>query len=468
MSTSGKGRRRHASPGRTRLLVVFAAAVILAGGGAMALDRGGGLLALVGGNGPVREAVMAEAPDLASVYEARKYRPIWLQGDKVRPEAHELIAMLETADRDGLDPADYQVSQLRQDLISAESGEPAAQARFEAEASRAFVDYVADLHQPSAAARMIYTDAASAPPAFAGPDVLQAAADAPSLHAHLIAVRRMNPIYEGLRGALADYRSKKGAKTADQTQQLILLNMDRARALPANPGPRYIVVDAAAATLWMYQDGRPIDSMKVVVGKPSEPTPIMAGMLRYALFNPYWNVPEDLVQQQWAPLVASQGPAVMRARDMEALSDWSPNASVLDPAKVNWSAVAAGRQALRMRQRPGPDNMMGRVKFMLPNELGIYLHDTPRKALFSQDGRFFSSGCVRLEDAPRLARWLFGDVPQPSAADYRVDLKEPVPVYITYFTVAPAPSGVTFRQDIYGRDETALASIQRRSMNLAA
>jgi murein L,D-transpeptidase YcbB/YkuD len=194
----------------------------------------------------------------------------------------------------------------------------------------------------------------------------------------------------------------------------------------------------------------------------------MAGVIRYALFNPYWNVPEDLVQEELAPKVLAQGPIIIAQKHMETLYDWAPDAKVLDPATVDWSAVAAGRQYLRVRQVPGPANMMGKVKFMLPNDLGIYLHDTPNKALFAQDQRWFSSGCVRLEDADRLGRWLLGDTPEVSTPDYRVNLAQPVPVYITYFTVAPGPTGAVFRQDIYGRDEMSLAQLQHHELANAA
>jgi murein L,D-transpeptidase YcbB/YkuD len=106
--------------------------------------------------------------------------------------------------------------------------------------------------------------------------------------------------------------------------------------------------------------------------------------------------------------------------------------------------------------------MMGRVKFMLPNDLGVYLHDTPLRDLFAGADRRQSSGCIRLEDAQRLGRWLFqGAMPRPSgAAEQRVDLPEPVPVYITYLTALPSRGGIVFRPDTYGRDPALLASLR--------
>ena len=115
---------------------------------------------------------------------------------------------------------------------------------------------------------------------------------------------------------------------------------------------------------------------------------------------------------------------------------------------------------LRVRQLPGPGNMMGAVKFMFPNRLGIYLHDTPMRDLFALADRRRSSGCVRVEDAARLGKWLFeGRVPIASGApEQRADLSVPVPVYIVYLTAAPRPDGtIAFQPDLYGRDKAAAA-----------
>jgi murein L,D-transpeptidase YcbB/YkuD len=129
---------------------------------------------------------------------------------------------------------------------------------------------------------------------------------------------------------------------------------------------------------------------------------------------------------------------------------------------VDWKAVVAGERPLRVRQLPGADNMMGQIKFMMPNDLGIYLHDTPNKAPFSGPERALSAGCVRLLDAERLSRLLLGRTPAELATgepEQRVDLARPVPVYITYLTVSPRPEGVLVSRDVYGRDPTLLASL---------
>jgi murein L,D-transpeptidase YcbB/YkuD len=120
-----------------------------------------------------------------------------------------------------------------------------------------------------------------------------------------------------------------------------------------------------------------------------------------------------------------------------------------------------------VRQSPGPHNMMGQVKFMLPNALGVYLHDTPIRAPFAQDQRNVSHGCVRLQDAVALARWLLGPTRAQRATasglpNQWVTLPAPIPVYITYLTAAPGPDGVAFREDAYGRDPPLIEEVEQR------
>ncbi|MCR5876282.1 L,D-transpeptidase family protein [Phenylobacterium sp. J426] len=254
---------------------------------------------------------------------------------------------------------------------------------------------------------------------------------------------------------------------------MIEANLVRAQALPADFGDRFIVVDVAAGQLWFYDAGREVTTMKVVTGKPEQPTPIMAGMARHLIFNPYWNVPEDLVQTSIAPKVLAQGLGYIEAEGLEVLSDYSEDAVVLDPAQVDWKAVRAGSVSVRVRQRPGPKNMMGKVKLMLPNPLGIYLHDTPHKGDFAKSQRLASSGCVRLEDAMKLARELVGEEVAETAVseggeERRVDLGEPVPVFITYFTAMPTDEGFVFRPDVYGRDAAWEARQAARGHTIAA
>ncbi|MEO6582063.1 MAG: L,D-transpeptidase family protein, partial [Sphingomicrobium sp.] len=247
---------------------------------------------------------------------------------------------------------------------------------------------------------------------------------------------------------------------ANQYERLIIVNLERARRLPlATDTHRYILVDVGAARLYMYENGRAVDSMKVIVGKEETATPMMAAQLRYASVNPYWNVPPELVIKLIAPNVLKQGVTYLKDRRYEVLNDWSDEATALDPSTVDWQAAADGRKIIRVRQLPGPANSMGKVKYMMPNDFGIYLHDTPHKELFADDNRWISNGCIRLEDAPRLGAWMMGGLPQTADPDrpQRVDLPDPMPVYVTYLTVAASPQGIVFRADPYRRDPAIIA-----------
>jgi murein L,D-transpeptidase YcbB/YkuD len=252
-------------------------------------------------------------------------------------------------------------------------------------------------------------------------------------------------------------------------ERKLLVNMERARRLPA-PGTvkRYILVDAGSARLWMYENGRVVDSMKVILGSPTSATPMMAGLMRFASINPYWNVPVDLVASLIAPRVVSAGTTYLVERRYEVLDSWESDAKVIDPALVDWSAVAAGRAEARVRQLPGGANSMGAIKFMMPNEYGIYLHDTPNKALFGSEDRWGSNGCVRVEDAERLGRWIFGVMPRPTHADREdhLQLYEPMPVYITYLTASPDAGATLFRPDPYQRDAKVLARFAEKTPSM--
>lgn len=250
-------------------------------------------------------------------------------------------------------------------------------------------------------------------------------------------------------------------------EALILRNLERARLLPPPAGRRWLLVNPAAGELQLHDGSAVRDAMRVVVGARNEQTPMMAGLMRYVVFNPYWYLPVDMARDAVAPRVVASRGAYLQAARLEVLSDWSDEASVIDPDYIDWESVAAGTLEVRLRQRPGGDNMMGQVKFMLPNELGIYLHDTPDKGAFAAAQRLLSAGCVRVERWADLAAWALGRRPPDPAglgSDVRVDLPAPVTVYVSYLTVAPGPDGgVVFHPDVYGFDTPAQARADVRT-----
>ncbi len=209
---------------------------------------------------------------------------------------------------------------------------------------------------------------------------------------------------------------------------------------------RYLLVDAASAKLFMVEDGAVRDSMRVIVGKPASQTPMLASKIYYATLNPYWTVPADLAQKLIAPRVVAQGVKYITEHNYDVLASFDEGAPEIRPEDVDWKEVAAGTATVKLRQRPGPANSMGRVKFGFANSNGIYLHDSPEKDLFAKDQRQLSNGCVRLEDAPRLARWLMGRDPTvvPDTPEQHVLLPEATPIYITYLNTPADPDAVAF------------------------
>jgi murein L,D-transpeptidase YcbB/YkuD len=258
---------------------------------------------------------------------------------------------------------------------------------------------------------------------------------------------------------------------AEHYEHVVMINMERARRLPApSELKRHIIVDTGSAVVLMYDNDKLVGSMRAAVGAKDTQTPMMAALIRYANVNPYWNIPASLQVKLIAPRVLEQGLNYLAERHDEVFAEGSGDSPPIDPATVDWQAVKDGTLTLRIRQGPGGGNSMGKIKFMMPNKFGIYLHDTPDKTVFDTDQRWISNGCIRLQDAPRLAAWLFGTMPKGRDPDVeeRVELPEPVPVFVTYLTVEATADGIMFRADPYGRDPAVLARYFAEERQLAA
>ena len=419
---------------------------------------GASAVALLGALAP---AVIAPSPasakgasaafdaEIADFYRSRGGAPLWF-APNAGPAAQQAVQMLASAQADNLNPRRYNVGALNRAVAAARTGNPAAVQRAEAMLSSAFVAYAGDLRRDPGIG-IIYVDKELKPSPPSAMELLTAASRAPSLSEYVSQMGWMNPIYAKLRQAIASRIYSNAAQ-----YRLLQLNQERARALPAG-GHRYVIVNPPAARLYMYENGQVVDSMRVVAGRPDAiaQTPMMNAFIRYEAVNPYWNAPPDIAARKLAPNVLQRGRAYLNEKGYEILNSWGPDAKVIDPMSVDWKGVVAGRVQVIMRQKPGPANSMGRMKFMFPNPQGIWLHDTPEREKIDEAARLQSNGCVRLEDAPRFARWLFnGRPPQPKGArpEQKVDLPEPVPLYITYLTAVPSGSSIVYFDDFYGKD----------------
>lgn len=389
--------------------------------------------------------------DLRGFYAARGNRPLWIDSFG-RPSAavERLIALMSQAELDGINPRKLKLDDLTEALDEAHGGSPKDRAKAELSLSSAFVRYVQAMRESgreSGRDGMTYETQALAPVVPTPAAALTALAAAPSMEGYLREMGWMTPFYAQLREAVAASRLNPAQTETAQA------NLARLRALPPIPSGKWVLVDSASAQLYMFEGSKVAGTMKVVVGTPETPTPEMAGFLRYAIVNPYWNLPDNLMTKRITDKVLAKGPGALAGQRYQLLTGWEDDADVVDPAEVDWDAVASGQTSLRARQLPGAGNFMGSVKFMFPNHQGIYLHDTPERALLAKPARQYSNGCVRLEDAQRFGTWLMGKpLPRSKKPETRVELPVLVPIYIVYLTARPAKTGIAFQRDVYGRD----------------
>jgi L,D-transpeptidase YcbB len=248
----------------------------------------------------------------------------------------------------------------------------------------------------------------------------------------------------------------------------IRLNLERWRWLPRDLGSRHILVNIPQYQLEVWESNRPALAMRVVVGRKDTQTPIFNDRMTHIVFSPYWNVPPEIAQNETLPAVMSDT-AFLRRNNMEVLDR---SGQVVDPSTIDLDDPAR----YRFRQRPGAANSLGLVKFMFPNQFNVYLHDTPADSLFARAARSFSHGCVRVQDPEALARYLLRDQPEwtetrigeamHSGEEKHVKLKQPIPVYLGYWTASASGEGVHFTNDVYGIDGRQAALVAERTARL--
>jgi len=253
--------------------------------------------------------------------------------------------------------------------------------------------------------------------------------------------------------------------------QSIVMAMERLRWMPEDLGKQYVIVNIAGFELRRVNGGSVEERMAVVVGKPYHRTPVFSDRIRYIEFNPYWNVPPAIALNEELPRLRTN-PSALAAQGFEIVQ----GNQVIDPRSLDWSRYGGGNFPFQLRQRPGSNNALGRVKLMFPNPHNVYLHDSPARSLFSRNERAFSHGCIRLarplELADQVLRaggvsgWNKDRIDQviASAKTTVVNLQEPLPVHITYLTAWVDGGVVNFRGDIYGHDAKLLAALDGKTI----
>jgi murein L,D-transpeptidase YcbB/YkuD len=222
----------------------------------------------------------------------------------------------------------------------------------------------------------------------------------------------------------------------------VLVNMERVRWMPAEKDTNYILVNIPEYKMHVYDSGHLVFDMNVIVGTAANSTVIFNGNLKYVVFSPYWNVPESIVRKEIMPSIKR-------------------NANYI--AKNNMEITGYSGGIPNVRQKPGPANSLGLVKFLFPNNYNIYFHDTPNRDLFTQTNRSFSHGCIRLGEPKKFAEymlrddsaWIGSEIDKAMhlSKEKWVTVKKSVPVFIVYFTAWVDKDGLlNFRKDIYGHD----------------
>ncbi len=383
-------------------------------------------------------------------FYANPRAPLWMQGASLSPAGRLVLERLRTAAHEGY--AEAPALAARIDTALATPG--TAPLAIDRLLSKGLIGLVGALHGPTPGAKYFHNETK---PAVELPDrTLFMASKASDRATHVTTVLRKSRFYEDLRIAmLADASANSG-----QVDPRLAANLQRARLLPTTG--RYLFVNPASAQLMLVENGEVRDRMRVVVGTAQTPTPPMASKIYFATLNPYWNVAEDLVRKIVAPRVVAQGLGYLKKSNYEAVDKYGEGATVLPATSIDWKAVLAGTEEVKMRQKPGKLNSMGMMKVPFANEYGIFLHDTANKPQFAEAARANSNGCIRLEDAPRFARWLFGDNPPVASGavpDESARLPTPIDIYVAYLTAEPTGRGVQYAKDVYAMDP-AIATAQ--------
>ena len=247
----------------------------------------------------------------------------------------------------------------------------------------------------------------------------------------------------------------------------IRVNLERARWVMHELHGEFVLVNVAGFDVSYFRNDEPIWTSKVIVGRPYRETPIFKSTITYVVLNPTWTIPPGILVKDKLPIL-QRDPGYLKRNRIRVIDSAGRE---VDPYSVDWGRYSGGRlPPYQLRQDPGDDNALGLVKIMFPNPYLVYLHDTPSKSLFDKDERTFSSGCIRVQKAFELAELVLNDPVRWNRAaldaavatkkTQTVNLAQPVPVLLLYWTAQPRPDGqVVFRNDVYGRDPATLAAL---------
>jgi murein L,D-transpeptidase YcbB/YkuD len=261
-------------------------------------------------------------------------------------------------------------------------------------------------------------------------------------------------------------------KSVDDRITTIRLNLDRLKWLNERKSKRHIIINIPDFQLYFEEDGKLIQTMRVITGKPNHPTPIFSDTVEIIVLNPYWNIPKSIIQKEMIPKLM-RNPNAMAKQGIEIRAGWGKDAEKVSGGSVNWSQYRYSKtMPYRFAQLPGYRNALGKVKFLFPNKFSVYMHDTPTKHLFKRDKRAFSHGCIRLQK-PRALLKTFSTFNNnidfeesqkilKGKKNSYIKLEEKVPVDVVYLTAWVDYNGkLQFRNDVYNYDTMQLKSFRK-------
>jgi murein L,D-transpeptidase YcbB/YkuD len=388
------------------------------------------------------ERVAAEA-----FYQNRNLAPLWFDRGAENTRASSVIARMKNAGTDGLDPGDYRIpifGDLRPDAL--------------AEAELKLTETVLIYARHLQAGRFPYTrvsrniELPQAPPEPA--DILSRIAEAADAGQALDLFSPPQTPYRKLKAMLAELRAKSGGAKSDVSRQIeiVVANMERWRWYPRDLGDAHVLVNEPDFTLSVIRNDAPVWTTRIVIGKPSMPTPLLSETMKYITVNPTWHVPPSIVHNEYLPALAH-------------------DPTVLDRMGLRVSYIGG---EVQITQPPGDGNALGRIRFNFPNRFSVYQHDTPDKHLFGQEFRAYSHGCMRVQDPAKYAEVLL-NIARPherwtaeriknmfGAVEQDIQLRPTqIWVHLTYQTAFVDNAGkLQIRRDFYNLDSRTLAAIK--------
>ena len=414
----------------------------------------------------------------AQAFYGEQHQPIWTGKDGFTEGARRAIDAIGKADDWGL-----QASAFELPVLPAPPFSPESLAEAEAKLSLAVLKYARYARGGRFDPASISRKFDQKPVLFEPKSVLRALAVTAAADTYLQGLHPKHPQFERLRQALLAARGAPDAGNRKQaaTIRQIVVNMERWRWMPPDLGPFYVWDSIPSQMTSVIENGKELMSEKIVVGKLSSPTPIFSADMQFIIFQPSWGVPPGMKSAELAPQLRDTGggwfstkplaSSVLRAHGLQVTRAGVP----VDPDSVEWSSVDINNY--EFTQGPGPTNVLGAVKFRFPNSHDVYMHDTPERNLFGGTVRAFSHGCMRVQNPMHLADvllahdkgWTPDAVREQSRRGSEVTLTKPIPVHITYFTLAVDDSGtLTSKPDVYGLDGRLASAIEGREVEVTS